>query len=183
MDRFSPPSSPRSAGPATFAKHLRHRAPAIGLRRCHSSRQHVSASRWPLHRIPSRSPSANQTCSFNSTIPIQRLNSAPLGVGCSAFAVYLRSFLPITDLILSASLPLQHCNIPNFQPSPLPALRSPPSFDVRCSRFDRSSPFPLCPSPFAPPPLRPRFAALLFHDKIAMLARPFPPCRIFKPII
>src|SRR6059058_4985904 len=31
--------------------------------------------------------------------------------------------------------------------------------------------------------LRPRFAALLFHDKIAMLARPFPPCRIFKPII
>ena len=54
MDRFSPPSSPRSAGPTTFAKHLRHRAPAIGLRPGDSSRQHVSPPRRPPHRIPAR---------------------------------------------------------------------------------------------------------------------------------
>jgi hypothetical protein len=184
-----------------------------------------------------------------------------LGVGCSALGVRCLSppFLPITDLILSAFLPLQHSNTPTLQPSPLPAPRSfatptrfcPPStFDVPCSVFgvrclslsslpftDHGSPITFvsfAPSslprrvrqtfyaaPHSPPafdvrrsvfgvrcsalgvgrwafdvyfssfrrhrssnPLfRPRFAALLFHDKIAMLARPFPPCRTSKPII
>src|SRR5205823_2255602 len=54
MDRFPPPSSPRSARPKTFAKHLRDRPPATRLRSCHSSRQHVSPPRWPPHRIPPR---------------------------------------------------------------------------------------------------------------------------------
>jgi hypothetical protein len=62
-----------------------------------------------------------------------------LGVRCLS-----PPFLPITDLILSAFLPLQHSNTPTLQPSPLPAPRSfatptrfcPPStFDVPCSVF------------------------------------------------
>ena len=140
MDRFPPPSSPRSAGPATFAKHLCHRAPAIGLRRRHSSRQHVSPSRWPLHRIPSRLAGAGKTCSLNSTIPILETKFCPVGrwlfgVRCWVFDLCLCPFLPITDLILSASFPLQHSNTPTFPAPGSCSPHSPPSFDVRCSAF------------------------------------------------
>src|SRR5438067_11254299 len=88
--------------------------------------------------------------------------------------------------LLSASLPLQYSNTQhsNLPRSPLRAPRPHSTFGIRrwalgvgrlflCFQRHHSS-ISL---------LRPRFAALLFHDKIAMLARPFPPCRIFKPII
>jgi len=151
MDRFPPPPSPRSARPTTFAKHLRHRAPAIGLRPCHPSRQHVSPSRRPLHRIPSRSPSANQTCSFNSTIPILETKFCPVGrwifgVRRWAFDVYLRLFCrsPISFCLLlcrSSTPILQHSNLPRslllaLSPLPLASVRLRRStFRVRCSMF------------------------------------------------
>src|SRR6266550_1868320 len=62
MGRFPPPSSPRSARPTTFAKHFRHRAPAIGLRPCYSSRQHVSPPRRPPRRILPRPARPGKIC-------------------------------------------------------------------------------------------------------------------------
>src|SRR5438477_12674375 len=71
-----------------------------------------------------------------------------------------------------------------LQPSPLPAPCSPPAFDVRYSALGVGRWFLCFQRHYSSILLlRPRFAALLFHDKIAILARPFPPCRIFKPII
>jgi hypothetical protein len=65
-----------------------------------------------------------------------------------------------------------------------PFTRLPAPAFFRRSIFGRRRLFLLFRRHHSPSPLlRPRFAALLFHDKIAMLARPFPPCRIFKPII